>query len=184
MKVLALVGSPRATGNTSVITDKVLEALGDSGIETEKIFLGRANMSPCLGHDDCRTIPACHLHDAAAEVIEKVMKADGIILASPVYFQNVSAQTKIFMDRFRHPYRKNLKSGAIQAMVISIAASSGIEAVADIMKSFLARATNLKPEEMLAFCGCARNIGEAKANAEMLSQAESLGREMATRLTK
>ena len=182
MKVVAIVGSPRATGNTSVLVDRALEVIFDAGIETEKILLGLKRIHPCQGHDDCHSIASCHLHDDINDIMDKFLKADGIIFACPTYFLNVSAQMKIFIDRFRHPYRKNIKSTASQAGVISVAARNGADTVADMLKSFLERATNIKPEEMLSVYGCARNIGDATGNIDLMEQAGKLGRDMAQKL--
>lgn len=182
MKVIAIVGSPRAMGNTSVLVDRALEVISNAGIEAEKVLLGQKKIHPCQGHDDCQSIASCHLHDDITKIMQEFLDADGIILASPVYFQNVSAQMKIFIDRFRHPYRKNIKSKASQVGVISVAARTGADTVAAILKDFLARAAHLKPEEMLSVYGCARNIGDATGNFDLMEQAGKLGRDMAQKL--
>lgn len=182
MKVFAIVGSPRAAGNTSVLVDRALQVISGAGIETEKILLGQKRIHPCQGHDDCRSIAACYLHDDITKIMQEFLNADGIILASPVYFINVSAQMKIFIDRFRFPYRRQIKSRATQVGVISVAARNGAENVAIMLKDFMARATNLSPEQMLAVSGYARNIGDVLASAELLNQANKLGMEMANAL--
>ncbi len=178
MKVVAIVGSPRPTGNTSVLVDQALEVISAAGIETEKILLGQRRIHPCMGHDDCQTIASCHMHDDITKIMPEFLNAGGVILASPVYFINVSAQMKMFIDRFRHPYRRQVKSSASQAGVISIAARNGANTVAVMLKDFLARATNLAPSDMLSVHGCARNVGDAITDAELLEQARKLGRDM------
>jgi multimeric flavodoxin WrbA len=69
------------------------------GIETEKIVLGQCKIGPCLGHKACGTYTVCKVKDDAPAIIEKFNQADAVILATPVYFFDVSAQMKAFIDR-------------------------------------------------------------------------------------
>ena len=86
--MVAVVGSPRPRGNTSLLVDVVLEELARQGIRVEKVMLGERRVAGCLGHDDCAERRVCPL-GAAADILDAVYVADGLILATPVYYENV-----------------------------------------------------------------------------------------------
>ena len=83
------MGSSRAHGNTSILVDVVLEELTRRGIRVEKVMLGERRVAGCLGHDDCAERRVCPLGDDAADILDAVYAADGLILATPVYYENV-----------------------------------------------------------------------------------------------
>ena len=102
MKVLAFNGSPRKNGNTSMLIHKVFDELNEAGIETEEINVGADPIRGCMGCGRCREIKngKCVFDDDALNGwVEQMVKADGIILGSPVYIAGVSGQMKSFMDR-------------------------------------------------------------------------------------
>ncbi len=106
MKVLAIIGSPRAKGNTYSIVDRILANLiaFDPLIELEYVFLSEHNFHQCTGCQKCLThgIKHCPLKDDMATIIKKIDESQGIILASPVYAAGVPAIFKTFIDRLAY----------------------------------------------------------------------------------
>jgi multimeric flavodoxin WrbA len=105
MKILAIMGSPRKTGNTFNVTKKVEERmrlLGD--VEFEYVFLKDLRLEPCLGCGVCldKGEDRCPLGDERAKLEEKMHAADGVIFASPTYVFNVTGLMKNFIDRFAY----------------------------------------------------------------------------------
>lgn len=103
MKILGINGSPRRGGNTDVLLDKALEAAGDSGWEKEKILLNRLNITPPQ-EDEYYTVNEDGLspiEDDMHIIYKKVKDCDAIIIASPIFFGSLSAQTKTMIDRFQ-----------------------------------------------------------------------------------
>ncbi|KOH45651.1 flavodoxin family protein [Sunxiuqinia dokdonensis] len=101
MKVLAINGSPRKNGNTKLLIDRVFAQLHEAGIETELYQLGGKQVHGCTACGKCREIKngRCHIkNDAINECIEKMLKADGILLGSPVYFADVNTEMKALID--------------------------------------------------------------------------------------
>jgi multimeric flavodoxin WrbA len=125
--VVAVVGSPRARGNTSLLVDAALEELAGRGARVRKVLLGEYSIAPCLGHEQCGRLPVCPQRDDAGEVLDAVYAADGLILASPVYYDNVTAQMKAFMDRnvFRYNREQWLQARAVG--LLAVAAESGLD---------------------------------------------------------
>jgi len=105
MKVLGINGSPRIGGNTDILLDKVLEGAESKGAETEKIILNKLKFSPCQECEGTRDDGECIIHDDMHELYRKIKDADVLVLASPVFFGSLSAQTKMMIDRFQCVWR-------------------------------------------------------------------------------
>ena len=105
MKVVAINGSHRAEKSTSKLVRKVLDGLAERGWETELVELSQVNVAYCTGCSRCLTKHVCPLRDQegddCARISQAIAQADAVILASPNYFENVSARMKCLMDRLR-----------------------------------------------------------------------------------
>ena len=99
MKILGICGSPRRGGNTEVLLKEALKGAEEVGVEVEEIFLRDKTISPCLEIYGCKEDGRCVIEDDFHEVAEKMVRADALILASPIFFYTVSAHTKMLMDR-------------------------------------------------------------------------------------
>ena len=97
--VIALYGSPRRKGNTAGLLKRAVEGARESGAQVEEIWLRDLKMSPCLEIYKCKEAGECAIKDDFQLLREKLLAADGIMLASPIFFYTVSAHTKILMDR-------------------------------------------------------------------------------------
>jgi len=105
MKVLGINGSPRIDGNTDILLDKVLEGAGSRGGETEKLILNKLKISPCQECENIKDDGSCIVRDDMQEVYKKIKAADILILASPIFFGSISAQTKMMIDRYQCLWR-------------------------------------------------------------------------------
>lgn len=100
MKVVAINSSARKDGNTAIIINKVFEELKAAGIETELVQFAGSIIEPCKACWACGGQNNCvHKKDMFHEVYEKMLAADGIILGSPVYSANISANMQAFLER-------------------------------------------------------------------------------------
>jgi multimeric flavodoxin WrbA len=98
-KILAIYGSPRRKGNTTVLLDHAVQGAVDAGTEVEKIVLRDLKMSPCLEIYGCKETGRCVIQDDFQKVHDQLLSCQALILASPIFFYAVSAHTKILMDR-------------------------------------------------------------------------------------
>ena len=105
MKVLAISGSPRKSGNSDVLCDEFLKGAAEAGHTTRKIRLAEKKIAPCLACYGCRENHVCVRNDDMAEVLGAMKEADVIVLASPVYFYSICAQMKTMIDRCMADYR-------------------------------------------------------------------------------
>ena len=103
--ILGILGSPRIGGNADTLLDKALEGASSKGAKTEKIILNNLKIRPCQECEKVKDDGSCIVEDDFQAVYAKIMKADGVILASPVFFGSLSAQTKIMIDRFQCYWR-------------------------------------------------------------------------------
>ena len=99
MKVLGIMGSPRIKGNTDVLLDQALEGTKSQGAEVEKIIVDKLNIAPCREYYGCARDGNCVIRDAMDEVYPKLLSADSVIIASPMFFYGLSAQVKALIDR-------------------------------------------------------------------------------------
>ncbi len=107
MKVVGIVGSPRKGGNTEIMTAHTLKAISEEGLETELISLAGLEIKPCTACMACSKGEQCSVQDDLFPIYLKMKEADGIILASPVYFGSATALIKGLMERTGYISRFN-----------------------------------------------------------------------------
>jgi multimeric flavodoxin WrbA len=99
IKICGIVGSPNKRGNVDLLVSQVLLGAESQGAETQKLSLNDVRIGPC---QDCPVDPLpayCHFDDDMARIYAALDSCDGIVLGTPVYFDTVSAQTKLAIDR-------------------------------------------------------------------------------------
>ncbi|MFK4785182.1 flavodoxin family protein [Fusobacterium sp. MFO224] len=99
MKVLGIIGSFRKNGNTDILVNKVLDGIKSCGIETESIYLSDFDFKDCIGCEGCAKTNKCVIKDEMQKIYKLLEESDGIVLGSPTYFYNVTADIKKFLDR-------------------------------------------------------------------------------------
>jgi multimeric flavodoxin WrbA len=176
--VVAVVGSPRRNGNTATLVAAALEDLEHRGAACETIDLGRLSLAPCLAHDTCGELAACVLDDDAAESLDRVYAADCLILATPVYYENVSAQMKAFIDRNYFPYMHGRRLRAKAVGLVVVTAETGLEETLAALRRFVALSSHHDiPVSVCA--GYADEAGAAAADAGLLAEARRLAGDLA-----
>jgi multimeric flavodoxin WrbA/putative sterol carrier protein len=137
-KIVVINGSPHVNGsNTSFMTQMMVPTLSSEGFDVEEIFLAEKQIEFCMGCAACLEKGRCWRKDDHAEIVKEVLGADGIILASPVYFGHVTAQMKVFLDRslaYGHKPRGTWKPG----LAISVSAGKGEVTTARYLEGELA----------------------------------------------
>lgn len=98
-KILILSGSPRKNGNSDILCDEFMRGALEAGNEVEKIRVAEKSIGYCRACYACRETGVCAIKDDMAEVLQKMIDADVIVLASPVYFYSIDAQLKAVIDR-------------------------------------------------------------------------------------
>ena len=137
MKIIGLNGSPRRSNSrTGQLVEKILDGAADSGAQIEYFDITKLKIRPCIACDKCHKTGYCSQKDDFNAIFEKIMVTDGLILGSPVYIYQVTAQLKNWIDRLGntiHCLRFLGKYGA----VVATAGGSGEKETADYMEKVL-----------------------------------------------
>ncbi len=136
MKVIMINGSPRVNGNTALALAEMESVFRANGIQTETIQVGYMNMRGCLACDYCRECNRCVFDDAVNDVAPKFEKADGLVIASPVYYASANGTLISFLDRlfYSTTFDRSMKVGAS----IAVARRSGATATFDELNKYFA----------------------------------------------
>lgn len=99
VNIVAVYGSPRRQGNTALLLKRAVQGARDAGAAVDEVVLRDLKMSPCMEIYACLKGGRCAIQDDFQDIYDKMLAADGMMLASPIFFYTVSAHTKILMDR-------------------------------------------------------------------------------------
>lgn len=181
MKVLAINSSARKDGNTAILINRVFEELNKEGIETEMIQLAGQVIEPCKACWACGGQQNCvHRKDNFRDIFDKMKEADGILLGSPVYSANISANMQALLERAAVVCDMNpgLLAHKVGAAVVAARRGGAMNAV-DAMNHFFLN------HEMFVVGSTYWNMaygqlpGDVEKDAEGLSNMENLGKNMA-----
>jgi len=130
LKILGLMGSPRIGGNTDLLLDEVLKGAQSEGAWVEKVIVDRLKISPCREYYGCIRDGSCVIRDDMDEIYPKLIEADGVIVASPIFFYGLSAQLKTLIDRCqalwaRKYVLKNLPQRCRKGALVAVGATKG-----------------------------------------------------------
>jgi multimeric flavodoxin WrbA len=182
LKVTAFNGSARPDGNTAALVRHVFEVLESEGIETELYQLGGRTIRGCAACYGCyrNKDGRCAVDDAANECIERMAESDGIIIASPTYFTDVSAETKALIDRAGLVARANghLLRRKVGAAVVAVRRAGSIH-VFDTINHFFLIGQMIVPGSIYWNVGIGREKGDVEQDEEGLRTMTALGENMA-----
>ena len=188
MKVVAFNGSARKNGNTAILLKRVLKALEAEGIETELIQLAGQQIRGCTA---CRTCFETKNHrcaitdDKVNAYIQKMTRADGIILGSPTYFGMMSPEMKALIDRAGFvcratPDALKYKVGA----AVAVARRAGAMTTFDAINHFFLINQMIVPGSSYWNIGIGHKKGEVEKDEEAMKTMDDLGRNMAWLIKK
>jgi multimeric flavodoxin WrbA len=188
MKVVAINGSARKDGNTAILVRRVFRELEAEGVATELVQLAGTTLRGCTACYRCfeRKDRRCAVTgDAANDLIARMLEADGIILASPTYFADVSAELKALIDRAGLVAKANadMFRRKVGAAVVAVRRGGEIHAF-DTINHFFLISQMIVPGSIYWNMGFGLQIGDAEKDDEGLRTMETLGRNMAWLLKK
>ena len=183
MKVIAINGSPRKDGNTSILIQAVFKELESQGIDTEEINIATQSIHGCVACMKCAENQDKHCiikSDSLNDIIDKMIDADGIILGSPVYCADLSGQMKLFLDRvsFVSAVNENMLKRKVGAPIVAARRAGALNALHSLNSFF----TIL---EMVIVGSTYWNLafgmekGEVLQDAEGMQTMRNLGKNMA-----
>ena len=180
-QVLVILGSPRKKGNSSTLAARISRGAKSAGAEVETLFLQDLKISPCRGCNTCQKDDSkgCAIKDTMQEIYPKLIKADAWVIASPVYWFTMSAQTKIFMDRFYAlpAYAKNPFAGKRIAIAMSYGDVDPVKSgCVNALRTFQDAFSYTGSKIVGMVYGSAMEAGEIKSNKTLMREAEELGK--------
>jgi multimeric flavodoxin WrbA len=188
MKVLGISTSPRENSNSDMLLRQVLSGVSSAGAEAEYLRLCKFNISPCSACGACYRAGECPVQDDFPAVLPKIIAADRIIFATPIFFMSVCAQAKALIDRcqclwatkyiLKRPVVGSREANRF-AMVIAVGGkkgNKGFDCIRLMMKYYLDTIdmgyfANL-------FVSNVDEVGKIADNAEAMQEAVRLGREL------
>ncbi|MBN2443054.1 MAG: flavodoxin family protein [Spirochaetales bacterium] len=188
MNIVAFNGSPTQGGNTEYLLKKVLEVLSEKGLETEFVQLGGKSIKGCRACFKCfaNKDKKCSVtDDVANECITKAINADAILIGSPTYFTNVTAETKALIDRLGFVSLANggLLKRKIGAAIVAVRRGGAIHVFDSINHLFLMTEMIIAGSTYWNF-GYGRTPGEAAQDEEGNKNMKNLGENIAWLLDK
>ncbi|MCU0558880.1 MAG: flavodoxin family protein [Desulfobacterales bacterium] len=183
--LLVVIGSPRRGGNSAALADRLAKSAAAAGAAVEALFLQELDIKPCTACEACRAKRArgCIIRDGMQPLYAKIKAADAIVVASPVYWFSLSAQTKLFMDRWYalgggNDYRglRGKRFALLLAYADADAFSSG---AVNALHTFQDAIGYLGGTIAGMVYGSAAKAGEIRARKDLMQQAAELGRRLA-----
>jgi len=188
MKVLGILGSPRREGNTEILLDEALRGASDHGGLCEKVILRDLKITPCLEIYKCAEDGVCAIQDEMQGLFPKIIQAERLLLASPIFFYSVPALAKAMIDRCQSLWAKKyilkLPVSPIaerKGVFISVAATRGkklFDGVRLTVKYFFDAIDVAYSDEL--FVRGADEKGEVRDQPEALKAAYDLGQRLVT----
>jgi len=186
LKVLGIMGSPRIKGNTDLLLDETLKGAEDQRAEVEKIVVDKLKISPCREYYGCLRDGNCVIRDDMDAIYPKLLEADRIIVASPIFFYGLTSQVKALIDRCqalwvrKYVLKQDLTDSARKGAFIGVGATRGkklFDGSILTVRNFF-QIISVEYVDELLIRGIDKK-GEIKEHQTALSDAFELGRRLA-----
>jgi multimeric flavodoxin WrbA len=180
------MGSPRIKGNTDLLLNEAIKGAESLGAEAEKLIVDRLKIAPCREYYGCLKDGNCVIRDDMDNIYPKLLDSDIIIIASPIFFYNLSAQVKALIDRCqalwarKYVLKQNPPDSARNGAFIGVAATQGQQLFDGAMLTvkYLFTTIGVKYADELLVRGVDRK-GEINEHPSALSDAFELGKRLA-----
>jgi multimeric flavodoxin WrbA len=166
-KVLVLSASPRKGGNSDLLCDQFMLGAREAGNEVEKIFLQDKNIRFCLGCMDCQSNGGvCVQSDDMAEILDKMVQANVLVMATPIYFYNMDAQLKVLIDRTCPRYSEISNKKAYLIATSDDSRKEAMDVAVAGFRAFLSCLDNVQEAGIIYGTGV-RDVGDIKGKHQM-----------------
>lgn len=160
--VLILSGSFRKGGNSDVLCEQFAKGAAEAGNQVEKIFINDRNINFCRGCGVCNTTHKCIMKDDMAEILDKMVKADVIVMATPVYFYSMNGQMKTLIDRTVPRYEEITNKDFYFIVAAADTSHANMEKTLEGFRGFTDDCLDGAKEKGIIYGTGAWNIGEIK----------------------
>lgn len=174
-KVLILSSSPRKGGNSDLLCEEFMKGAQENGNDVEKIFIANQKINYCMGCGVCNSTHQCVQNDDMVEILDKIVSADVIVIATPVYFYSMNGQLKTLIDRTVPRYTEISDKDFYYIMTAADTDSNMLERTIEGLRGFTEDCLSGTKEKGIIYGTGAWEKGEIK-KALAFSQAYELGR--------
>lgn len=175
--VLIISASPRKGGNSDTLCDRFAQGAKESGNNAEKIFIAAKNIGYCSGCGVCNSTHKCVQKDDMAEILDKMVSADVIVLATPVYFYTMDGQMKTFIDRTVPRYTEIKNKDFYFIMTAADTEKASLERTLEAFRGFTEDCLEGAREAGIIYGVGAWNVGEIR-NTPAYDEAYEMGRKV------
>jgi multimeric flavodoxin WrbA len=182
-KILIILGSPRKNGNSTILAKQLAEGVKASNSEPELIYLQDLKIAPCTACDAClkNSDKKCTINDDMQKLYPKIKAADAIVFASPIYWFNISAQMKLFIDR-SYAIQENGKYAFSDKDIGIILTYGDVDVfksgAINALRSFEDICKFVNAKIIGTIYGTGEKAGDIKNNKELLNEAFELGKKL------
>ena len=182
-KVLIMMGSPRKDGNSTILAERVAQGATDAKAIVESFYLHKMNIKPCTACDVCRkdTSSDCNINDDMQDLYPKLRQTNALVIASPIYYFTVAAQTKLFMDRcyaLGGPEGNALKGKRIGIILTYGDTDPFNSGAVNALRTFQDAFAYIGANIVGMVYGSADKAGEIRNNVELMEKAYMMGRQL------
>ena len=182
-KIVIIKGSPRKKGNSCSLAESLVKGAKDNGAHVEEFFLQDMDIRPCNACNVCINQPkkGCIIDDDMQEIYVSLRSGDSIVIASPIYWFNISAQTKLFIDRLYgliEPNRHVLKDKRIGIILTYGDTNQHSSGAIHAINSFKDTFRYIGAEITEIIHGSAMDAGEISQNQKLMDNAYQLGKKL------
>jgi multimeric flavodoxin WrbA len=186
MNILGISTSPRFPSNSDILLRQSLAGAESAGMDTDYIRLSDYDISPCIACNACSTTGHCRIQDDYQELLQKILDADRLIFATPLYFMSVCAQAKTLIDRgqclwaYKYILKKQLflRKRDRRAMVIAVGGSKSKKQFESVRLTMMSYFDVLEFNYVLnLFVSQIDGPGEIQKHPSMLEEAYRIGKE-------
>ena len=175
--VLIISASPRRGGNSDILCDRFAKGAAESGNKVEKIFLASKTIGYCRGCGVCNATHKCVQKDDMAELLDKMVTADVIVLATPVYFYSMDGQMKTFIDRTVPRYMEITDKDFYFIMTAADTEKENLTRTVEMFRGFTEDCLTGAREAGIIYGVSAWNVGDIK-NTSAYNEAFEMGRKV------
>lgn len=173
-KVLIISGSPRKGGNSDTLCDQFMAGAKETGNDVEKIFLKDKKINYCTGCYACKRDGNCVQKDDMAEILDKMMAAEIILMATPVYFYTMNGQMKTLIDRTVSKYMKMKDKDMYFIATAAVTNKAELERTIEGFRGFTDCYEGLREKGVILAAGV-WNIGDVK-RTKYMKEAYEMGK--------
>ena len=165
--VLIISASPRKGGNSDTLCDRFAQGAEESGHKVEKVFLADKNIGYCRGCGVCNSIHKCVQKDDMAEIMDKMVNADVIVFATPVYFYTMDAQLKTLIDRTVPRYTEMVNKEVYYILTAADTNAANLEKTVESIRGFSLDCLDGAVEKGILYGTGVWDKGEVQSSAHM-----------------